>query len=156
MSAADFVDWPTDELVAGVIIGEAAGEPPDGQAAIACVISNRSRIAADFYRRTGKRYWWANTDNAPATDFVRGVILKPWQFSCIDDSVARITSAMRTNSPSFLTGLSVARRMLAGELHDVTCGADHYYATSIAAPAWARGKTPIASIGLHRFFKLTA
>ena len=43
---------------------------------------------------------------------------------------------------------------MAGEIADPTGGADHYYADYIAAPKWARGRTPTARIGRHLFFRL--
>ena len=41
-----------------------------------------------------------------------------------------------------------------GEIADPTAGADHYCADYIAAPKWARGRTPTAKIGRHLFFRL--
>ncbi|BAI73172.1 cell wall hydrolyses [Azospirillum sp. B510] len=125
------------EVVARTLWGEARGEGIAGMAAVAGVIANRVRNPR----------WWGKT--APA------VCLKPYQFSCWleqdpnRDKLLAITDSDRT----FRAALDIADEMLAGRLRDVTANADHYHTVGVS-PTWSVGKTPVAEIGDHRFFRL--
>lgn len=37
---------------------------------------------------------------------------------------------------------------------DITRGADHFEGTAFKTPKWARGKTPVATIGKQKFYRL--
>lgn len=56
------------DILARTIYGEARGEPWEGKIAVAWVVRNRAE-------RGG---WWGDT--------IREVCLKPWQFSCWNET----------------------------------------------------------------------
>jgi N-acetylmuramoyl-L-alanine amidase len=53
----------------------------------------------------------------------------------------------------WLISRDVARRLLRGELPDVTHGATNYYANTIDAPGWTKRMKKVAQIGRHIFFQ---
>ncbi|MBP2297939.1 cell wall hydrolase [Azospirillum picis] len=128
---------PAREVVARTLWGEARGEGRNGMAAVACVIQNRARNPR----------WWGNSPAA--------VCLKPYQFSCWlpDDPNRGKLLAVTDRDSSYRAALELADALLAGQLVDITNGADHYHTTGVA-PAWSGGKKPVAVIGNHRFFRL--
>ena len=132
------IDNSTDPLraMAATIWGEARGEPFEGKVAVAWVIINRSRMPG----------WWGED--------IRSVCTARWQFSCWFDAQAERVRFVDERNEKFAACLDVAKRVMAGEIADPTGGADHYYADYIAAPKWARGRTPTAKIGRHLFFRL--
>ena len=129
--------------VAQTVFGEARGEPYAGKIAVAHVI--RNRLAAD----------WRGAATAAA------VCLDPYQFSCWlaparGGSVINLKT-MQTASiatPGMADSLKAVADVFGGQVEDPTGGADHYK-TKRARPRWARGKTPVAVIGGHQFYKLT-
>ncbi|MCG5240467.1 cell wall hydrolase [Azospirillum doebereinerae] len=125
------------EVVARTLWGEARGEGRTGMTAVACVIQNRARNPR----------WWGTS---PAT-----VCLKPWQFSCwlADDPNRPKLLAVTERDAAYRVALEIADTLLSGRLADVTAGADHYHTRNVT-PAWSAGKTPVAVIGVHRFFRL--
>lgn len=130
------------DTLARTIFGEARGEPIEGLEAVANVILNRARISA----KKG-RYWWGNG--------IIGVCQKPYQFSCWnrgDPSYQRLISVTEKNI-HFATCLRIARRAVIGALKDNTNGATHYHADYVS-PYWAKGETPVITIGRHIFYKL--
>lgn len=121
-------------LLALCIWREARGEPLAGKFAVGCVIRNRVRDAR-----------WPSS--------YRDVILQKLQFSSFNRSDPQValypTSANKTWSDSVHAAMAT--------LHceqDYAQGANHYYATSIAAPSWADPAKLVAEIGAHRFYKL--
>lgn len=134
------------------LFGEAAGEPIEGQVAVACVIRNRA---------THPRWWGSG---------IKGVCLAPSQFSCWwertqnTDRVYALADALirRQGATSSRTVVSQLHWVAAGVLDDLlvdnTRSADHYLTDrlfrSAKCPPWARGKTPVARIGAHVFFRL--
>lgn len=128
---------PAREVIARTLWAEARGEGRTGMLAVACVIQNRARHPR----------WWGGT---PVS-----VCLKPYQFSCWlpDDPNRQKLLAVTQTDSAFQAALSIADALLAGRLTDVTNGADHYHSVGVA-PAWSDGKTPVATIGNHRFFRL--
>ncbi|WP_298374408.1 cell wall hydrolase [Azospirillum sp.] len=128
---------PPREIIARTLWGEARGEGIAGMAAVAGVIANRVRSPR----------WWGKT--------VSTVCLKPYQFSCWlkgdpnRDKLLTVTEADR----SYWLALEIADELEDGRLRDVTAGADHYHSTRVQ-PEWSRGKTPVATIGVHRFYRL--
>ncbi|MBI5162457.1 MAG: cell wall hydrolase [Magnetospirillum sp.] len=138
MTAAPLAD--ETDILARTLWGEARGEPVAGREAVAWVIRNRVRLAAE--RRV---LWWGTT--------IAEVCRRPWQFSCwneTDPNRAKI-EALSDNDRAFRVCLAVARRVLAGEVPDPTFGATHYHVKGLAPP-WSKGKTPSAAIGNHLFF----
>jgi N-acetylmuramoyl-L-alanine amidase len=149
------------DVVALTLEHEAAGEPIEGVVAVGCVLRNRAE-----WGRWGP--------------LLRDVCLAPAQFSCWQPrdgtaNHARLVERigmLRAGGPdadafrrraagrSYLVAAVVlAGRTLDGYLEDITGGADHYFAPRAMkprgrVPAWARGLTPTAEIGGHRFYKL--
>lgn len=138
-AAARLSALPEDELLARVLWGEARGEGTAGMQAVAGVILNR----------VANPRWWGHD--------LRSVLLQPAQFSCLlpgDPNLGKLLSVTEAD-PAYRIARSIARQAVAGELTDTTGGADHYLVTSIQAQTkWARGRTPVAVIGRHSFFRL--
>jgi len=131
------------DVMARTVYGEARGEIPAGQVAVAWCIRNRAEIDLGH---DGKPDWWG--------EGIGGVCLKPYQFSCWlpDDPMFPKIKAARAVQ---LAGcLQACFSVLVGEAPDPTGGATHYYADRIPTPKWAVAKTPVAVIGAHRFFRL--
>merc|ERR1712107_212782 len=125
-------------LMAKTIWGEARGESPLGQEAVAWVIQNRHDDPA-------KRYGYG----------IAGVCLKPYQFACWnkgDPNLPQI-EALNYSSPQIPEMMSIAERVMNKQGGDPTNGATHFFAPGkIPPPHWASGKQPSATIGNHVFY----
>lgn len=134
------------DTLARTIFGEARGEGVVGMEAVAAVIMNR--VNADL-GNDKKPDWWG--------EGVKAVCLKPWQFSCWnenDPNREKLVS-VTTRDPWFAHAVEIAKRAVKGELPDPTNQADHYCTETVAPhTSWAKGKTPVARIGRHVFFRL--
>ena len=128
-------DLSDKEVVARTIYGEARGEGIIGMQAVACVIQNRARIGG----------WYGKSP--------REVCLRPFQFSCwnrTDPNRAKLLS-IPPEDQQYQDALTIADRLLSGMLLDITCDADSYEVRGTNA-YWAKGLTPVASIGKHEFY----
>lgn len=128
-------DHLTEEnLLAWLLWGEAEGEGPLGQLAVAHAVLNRA----------AKPRWWG--------DSVRSVILAKNQF----DGVARwphyIAYPSHLVHPPAGGYSAIATLALGGHTLDPTGGATHFHA-SWAAPAWAGQLRQTAVIGRHLFYR---
>lgn len=132
------------DVLARTIWGEARGEPnaDAGMRAVAHVVLNRRDHPC----------WWGRS--------VKGVCLKPFQFSCWNESDPNRTKllAVGTGDAVFALALSIAAELVALDPTnrariDTTGGATHYYARNIAAPAWTAHAVLTVRIGNHVFFK---
>lgn len=132
------------EIVARTLYGEARGEVakigPTALEAIASVIWNRWKYNP---RRFGKT--------------LKEICLKPYQFSCWNshDPNLLLLSSVSLDDGVYALCKMVAQESISGKVLDVTNGADHYHSIWIHPPDWALGKTPVADIGNHRFYKLS-
>jgi hypothetical protein len=127
------------DVMARTIWGEARGESFNGKVGVAWVIRNRMAKSPKY--------------NWPAT--LKGVCHQMYQFSCWnpgDANLYKLKTVTEADS-NFRECKEIARKVVKGELADVSNGADHYYANYIAKPNWATG-TPVAVIGVHLFYKL--
>ncbi len=126
------------DLLARTIWGEARGDGYRGMQAVANVVMNR------IYRSG-----WPDT--------VRGVTLQSAQFSAWNagDPNRPLMEAVTAYDASFQDALKIAQLAIDGMLSDITGGADHYHANTIAAPYWADGGRISARIGNHIFYNLT-
>lgn len=126
-------------VVARTLWGEARGEGAAGMQAVASVIRNRLDL-----------HWQGKFTPAE-------ICLSPRQFSCWnpgDPNLARMERVMREPDAAYESACRIARDMLQGRLADSTNGATHYVASTLRPrPVWLQGKTPIAVIGNHEFFK---
>lgn len=130
--------------MARTLWGEARSEGVKGKEAVAHVILNRVKYADN----NGGEFWWGNS--------VVTVCQRPYQFSCwnlSDPNRAKII-ALDQSDIHFATCLRIAQRAVYGQLGtDITNGATHYHTVDIL-PVWARGQTPVAIIGRHKFYDL--
>ena len=137
----DTAPRPEEDVLARTLWGEARGERDASLAmkAVANVVLNRRR----------KNTWWGKT--------ITEVCRKPWQFSCWNAGDPNLSKLLRVESSDrqFAIALGIARQAVSGDLgSDPTQGATHYYADSLhTVPTWARGRSPCALIGRHRFYR---
>lgn len=131
------------EIIARTLYGEARGEVPKvgiiGLEAVASVIWNRWRTKPGYFGTTP-----------------REVCLKPYQFSCWNESDPnfKLLLAPKIQDGTFALCRMVAEEYLCGRGEDVVNGSDHYHALWINPPTWAQGKHPVIDIGTHRFYRL--
>ena len=105
-------------------------------------------VASVILNRAANPRWWGQD--------LRGVLLAPLQFSCWnpnDPQYERIRTVTAADA-KFRECQDVTARAMASQIVDRTGGADHYYNPAAANPSWARGRTPSAVIGNHRFLRL--
>lgn len=120
-----------EQVVAITILAEARGEGQDGMGAVAAVISQRS---------------------AEKNKTAKNICLEKYQFSCWNNK--------KINQLTYLLKLPQAELAiyLAKNIDNIDRSkvgyANHYYASYIKPPYWAKGKTPVSKIGKHLFFKL--
>ena len=124
------------DLVIRTILGEAAQEGPQGQAAVAHVILNR--LAVGDYGKTAS-----------------AVVLAPNQFEPWSNRSKELM-AISPNSAAYRNVADILDMSASGEVPDPTNGATHFYAPALQAklgrstPSWA--KDPTAKIGGHVFY----
>lgn len=127
-----------DEIMARTAIGEARGDGDIAMQAVMWTLVNRF---------TAKR-WFSGQS-------IAGTALKKEQYDCwlqTDPNYGLITNI--TAEVSLLTlALRWASAVTKDMIPDPTLGATHYYADSIAAPAWVNGATFTAKIGRQLFYK---
>ena len=131
------IDPATDQIVR-TVHGEAAGEPPEGQRAVAAVIQNRMKQSGQ-----------------DATS----VIFKPNQFEPWSNPATRAKlEKLDPNSPEYQRILANIAPVLGGVAPDPTNGATHFYSPTAQTalgretPSWATGQAK--DIGRHRFYNI--
>ncbi len=124
----------SSEIAARTVWMEARGEGDEGMRAVAHVLVNRL-----FDER------WGVT--------LALVCLAPFQFSCwnTNDQNRKAMAAIDDDDPVLQKCRDFILAAINGE-PDPTNGSTHYYASSIAAPAWVHGATLQAKIGHHTFY----
>ena len=131
---------PNDDrdLMIRTILGEAADQGPQGQAAVAHVIMNR--LAAGTYGATPS-----------------AVVLAPHQFEPWTTRRNELM-AISPNSSAYRNVGDIVDMVQAGEIPDTTKGATHFLQENIvrqrrggSLPSWAA--KPIAKIGAHTFYR---
>lgn len=143
-SAADI------ETLVRTVIGEAEGEGPLGQAAVAYVPINRLRTPG----------WWTRdrNDGIP-DDTIQAACLDPKQFSCWNGGPRTDTiKQIRIGSSLYQRVLLVVLDVLSGKTPDPTLplgGATHYKVIGTKA-SWDRSTAgkPSLVLGKHIFFNL--
>jgi len=127
-------DTNPTEVIAAVLVDEARGEGYNGMLAVMNVINNRAGGVPE------KRL---------------GVVMKPWQFSCLNavttgkQSLSSFVEKAKTRR-AWWTAYRIAEASI---LIDITGGADHYHATYVK-PKWARKDKITTQIKTHIFYKL--
>jgi len=129
------------DLVARTLWGEARSQGETGMHAVCNVIQNRAKNPG----------WWGKD--------LRSVCLTPEQFSCWntnDPQAAKMRGPI--DDAAFAIATTLAKKAVAETLPDLTRGADHYFAETIATPAWAYGRSPTFVYGTpgdrHFFYKV--
>lgn len=133
------------DLLARLIWGEARGELPIGQLAVASVVFNRIRDG-----RFGKG--------------MKGVILKPWQFSCFNANDPNLLLLLQPPMREpftcclFLADLLLENLGIDGTYPDPTKGATHYFNPDVVPGRWPkpwdRSKMEFCiGIGRHQFYR---
>lgn len=132
------------DLLVRTMYGEAAGEGPDGQAAVGHVILNRVK--------EGDRY------GGPS---VRDVVMAPKQFEPWGNPAARKRMlALDPSSPKYQQLAQIAQGVASGEVPDPTGGATHFANEDIVkqrrgggvAPWMAKMADSARKIGNHTFY----
>lgn len=129
--------------LAKTIWGEARGESPEGQEAVANVVMNR----------VGAGKWFSGS--------VTNVVTRPYQFSAWnpdDPNAAKMDAEgeAQTPSPSFARAVAIAARAMSGDLPDRTGGATHYHNKYMKVfPDWSKGAGVVRTgvIGTHIFYR---
>jgi len=118
-------------VVALTILAESRGEGRDGMAAVSCVIAQRA----------------INRNLTPEQ-----VCLQEWQFSCWNGkSKSDLEHLYKTPQAKYALYLEAN----IDRMNRAKVGyADHYYASYIKPPYWAKGRKPVAQLGKHIFYKL--
>ena len=139
------------DMAARTLVGEARGEPPEGQAAVAWVIRNRASWDT-LHSGHPEHEWWGTT--------VALVCRHPAQFSCWNaaDPNLPLIRDMAADDPRYLQALAVVRGVFGGGISDPTAsigGATHYRvrATHASWDAAAAGK-PSLTFGHQVFYCL--
>jgi N-acetylmuramoyl-L-alanine amidase len=133
------------DTLARTIWAEARGEGLAGMKAVACVIANRVKNPG----------WWTRDkgDGIPDDTF-QAACRDPWQFSCWnanDPNLPKLLAVTRDDK-RFDEAWQIAELAVDGKLSDITHGATHYYATTLAKqPYWADGMEQKAVWGKHVF-----
>lgn len=125
------------DLMVRTMLGEAANEGPQGQAAVAHVILNRT--AAGSYGKTPTEVMLAPNQ------------FEPWT------TRAKELNAIKPSSPAYRDASDIVDMVASGDIPDPTGGATHFLNPAIvkqrrggSLPDWAQA--PIAKIGNHTFY----
>lgn len=122
------------DVAVRTVLGEAASEPPLGQAAVAAVIMNRA----------------LERGLSPAA-----VALEPSQFSAwnaADNGGNPLPYKYNPGDPAYDRIRAIVEGVFSGAIPDPTNGANHYYNPQHASPSWAKKMDPTVTIGGHHFF----
>lgn len=120
------------EVVAAVLMGEASVDKREGMLAVAEVI------------RTRADHW----NISPLA-----VVKKKRHFSCLNNTTPEELIRKFKGKQGWETALEISRMMYnePEKLPGIAKGATHY---DCGIPYWAEGKTPVAQIGGHAFYRL--
>lgn len=143
----------SSQIVALTLWGESRGLDMAGRIAVGLVIAHR---VADPRFKYGEG--WAE------------VCMRPYQFSCWqeisgkENAIAVRTLAMQVEAGTEPKGatawtecLWVVEGIMEGAFVDTVQKATHYLTRTLyeqKPPGWAKGQTPVATIGPHVFFRL--
>ena len=111
------------EALTRVVYCEARGEPDKGKLAVSCTAVNRSK-------KSGKSIAYEAT--------------KPYQFCVYSGTMNEKSAAEKCKTN--------AQKAIKKSVADPSNGATFFYSGN-SVPSWAKGKSPCAVIGGHKFFK---
>lgn len=129
--------------LAATIYAEARGEGLNGMRAVAHVIVNRANAAIPQFGIG-----------------IKGVVLKPKQFSCwngVNPDFLHLEDRLEALTPGTPDAIAwkvaklVAQNVLSKQDHDLTGGAVYYHAKTVN-PTWASSFKRLARVGSHIFY----
>lgn len=130
------------DTLARTLWGEARGETPAGQVAVAWTIRNRVFDGKE-------KSWWG--------EGYAGVCQAKYQFSCwnrSDPNYPYLSGAKQIPFRELAQVRIVADQVIDGKTLDPTGGATHYYAASMKTPpTWAAKAKQTLKLGGHIFFR---
>lgn len=130
--------------------GEARDQGAAGMAAVCWVAVTRAMLAAEYMVRHGKGHpLYGNGTVESACTMAKQ--FSCWNFGDINRSRLLMVDE---RDPIFREAESIACAVMDGVLINATRNATHYYAAGTPKPKWAEGRTPVATIGAHIFYKL--
>lgn len=143
-----------DDFLAGArtISGEADNQPYEGKVAIAYVLINRLIVARDYKVRHGKDH-----PNFGDGSLYR-VCLDPNDFSCWnegDPNRSRILELVVPSAfalPAFRDSVEALASVIAGRAGANPASQGTHYCVVGRDPYWAKGLTPLCTIGAHVFY----
>lgn len=120
------------QVVAAVLMGEARGEGRDGMVAVAEVIRTRA-------------------DRMGISPLA--VVKQPYQFSCMNGLTPPELIRKHWDKKQWSEAIEIAKIVYnePENLPGLTRGATHF---DHGVPDWALGRTPVAVVGRHSFYKL--
>lgn len=147
--------WTQEDAIAlaKLIMGEARGEPGDGQAAVAWVAIWRSL--------KGARYFAQHQRGHPlfGSGSISAAVYAPRQFSCFneEDPKRRVVDGAHLGDPVYVRCMMVAFRVLLGDRPappGLVWGQTLHYANKDRGwpKAWGDPIEPCAEIGRHLFY----
>jgi len=131
-------DFPVVDILARVIWGEAEGEGAEGMQAVGNVIMNRVERDSKY--------------NADAED----IVMEKDQFSAVSNPERLQAMVNLTeDNPEYIQALEISKKLLAGEIEDITGGATHFYNPNTANMEldWIKQYPVIYKLGKHLFAK---
>ncbi|MGE5722425.1 MAG: cell wall hydrolase [Sphingomonadales bacterium] len=134
-SATDIDRLRSIDCLTAAVYYEAAGEPIEGQRAVAQVVLNRLRHPA--FPKTVCGVVFQGSDRSTGCQFT---------FTC-DGSLARIPSA-----EGWARARKVAEEALDGKVYKPVGYATHYH-TNWVVPYWSATLTKVANVGAHIFYR---
>jgi len=84
------------------------------------------------------------------------VVFEPKQFSSLNhalDDYGKLKPEFSPRGKAWRNAKNIARRVLRGEMPDITNGARFYYANYIQPPVWSRGMKFTGRHGKHLYWK---
>lgn len=132
-----FLSLPDVVLLALCVYGESRGEPYAGKCGVAHVVINRVKC----------KTWYGKG--------IKGVILKPWQFSCFNTNDPNLTKLIDlAHNPPYIDEqyLEIADGCIDGYIPSPVEDATHYHNIHVN-PSWKDSMKFIVKIGNHLFYK---
>ena len=131
ISLATYATNTQRDLLIATIVLEAGGEGYHGMVAVANVIDNRAKKSHTSHYK---------------------VVRKPMQFSALNGRTNHEVICLAKGHKLWNVAADIVDQMLAGELTDITSGADHYHAIRIT-PKWSYKMTQTCTIKHHKFYR---
>lgn len=131
---------PVVDTLARTVWGEARG----------CGSAGMQRVTNVIINRADHPSWWGRS--------IVGVCTQPWQFSCRNKGDPNLPKLLAVTDADheFAIAIGLAHRAVAGQLPDLTGGADSYYALSMKTPPdWATTAKRTAMDAWHAFYQTT-